>query len=74
MVAALAPSLMPGACGKKIRVTNQSTGATVDVTVVDTCEQCAAGIVAVDLTPSAFAAANGGDTSAGTFLASWVYL
>jgi hypothetical protein len=72
MIAALAPSFMPGACGKTIKVTNEDTGATIDVTVVDTCQACAGGSVAVDLTPSAFEAA-GADTSAGTFSASWAY-
>jgi len=73
MIAALAPSFMPAACGKKIAVTNTATGAVVQVTVVDTCEACGAGAVAVDLTPTAFGAANGGDTSAGTFAATWAF-
>jgi hypothetical protein len=72
MIAALAPSFMPGACGKTIKVTNEATGTTIDVTVVDTCQACAAGSVAVDLTPSAFAAA-GADTGAGTFSCSWTF-
>lgn len=72
MIAALAPSFMPGACGKVIKVTNEDTGVTIDATVVDTCQACAGGSVAVDLTPTAFDA-TGADTSAGTFTASWVF-
>jgi hypothetical protein len=72
MIAALAPAFMPGACGKVIKVTNEVTGVSIDVTVVDTCQACAAGSVAIDLTPTAFTA-TGSDLGAGTFAASWVY-
>jgi len=72
MIAALAPSFMPAACGKTILVTNEVTGITINVTVVDTCMACAGGSVAVDLTPSAFAAA-GATTDDGTFACSWVF-
>ncbi len=39
-------------CGKKIRITNSKTGATVDVTVADSCPSCEAGHI--DLSTGAF--------------------
>lgn len=73
MIAALAPSFMPAACGKTISITNTATGVVIQATVVDTCEACAAGSVAVDLSPTAFSDADGGSTDAGTFAATWVF-
>ncbi|KIW01059.1 uncharacterized protein PV09_07573 [Verruconis gallopava] len=73
MIAALAPSFMPAACGKNIAVTNEETGTTITVTVVDTCVACAGGSVAVDLSPSAFEAA-GATLDAGTFTTSWTFV
>ena len=72
-IAALAPSFMPGACGKTIAVTNEVTGTTINVQVVDTCMACAGGSVAVDLTPTAFEAL-GATLDQGTVAASWVFV
>jgi len=69
-IAALAPSFMPSACGKMISVTNENTGKTIQVKVVDTCMACAGGSVAVDLTPTAFEAL-GATLGDGTVAAHW---
>ena len=72
-IAAVAPSFMPSSCGKMIAVTNEKTGATIEVEIVDTCMACAAGSVAVDLTPTAFEAL-GATLGDGTVAAHWKFI
>lgn len=72
-IAAVSPAFMPAACGKTIAVTNENTGTTINVRIVDTCVACGGGAVAVDLTPTAFQA-TGASLDEGVFPAHWSYV
>ncbi|BEI80623.1 hypothetical protein CcaverHIS002_0111520 [Cutaneotrichosporon cavernicola] len=62
-------------CGKQVRITDQSTGNTVEATIVDECMSCQNN--QLDLTPSLWSQLHGQSTSGendGEFPISWEYI